>query len=508
MEDDDTPRNDVARRPPLRERDRSTTNGRCVDDPTRRSVLGGLAAAAASGLVVGSASGGNHGRDAGSVPTPDVEGPVTGGARTGQPQTSIVADVRSFGYIEDEYFLSGTARPLGSSLTGLADSESPADYKTRMLVYRPLDPDRFNGSLVVNWPNVTSQLDVPYAFVNTYEYLFRNGYAVAIPSVQKQGVDGSPLAMRNWDPARYTDVHHPGDEFSYDMFSQSIESLLAEPAPEPDPLMGLDPETVVAMGISQSAGFLRTYINEVQADHRLVDGFMPQHSGSVPETADDIRDDLVPVLWLNSEDEADNDPREDGGLFKLWETAGASHVNNWDNAWWRELQLRDHGNVAGVRGGAEWDPDVEGQYGARGGSGCPNNLFPARFAYRAGLHRLHEWVTKNKEPPSAPRIEREAGDAKTDDDGNALGGLRLPPIEVPVATYAARECGGLFGETRQFDQATLDERYPSHADYVEQMEAATKEAQKAGWLLEPDAEELLDRARSSPIPERSEDDRL
>lgn len=467
-------------------------------------MLQGLAALTAAGAVVGGATAGNHIDNAGEeVATPDVDGPVTGGARTGQPQTAFVADVREFGYIEDEYFLWGTANPLGSSFTGAADGDDPAEYKTRMLVYRPLDPDRFNGTLVVNWPNVTSQLDVPYAFINAYEYLFREGYAVAIPSVQKQGVDGSPLAMRNWDPARYPDVTHPGDEYAYDIFSQAIKALLVET--DPEPLMGLDPGTVIAMGISQSAGFLRTYINDVQEDHGLVDGFMPQHSGSVPETEDGIRDDLVPVLWLNSEDEADSDPRDDGGLFTLWEVAGSSHVNNWDNAWWRELQARDHGNVAGVAGGAEWDADEEGQYGARGGSGCPNNLFPERFAYRAGLDQLHDWVTKNQPPATAPRIEREDGDAKTDEDGNALGGVRLPPIEVPVATYSARSCGALFGETEQFDQATLEERYPSHEAYVDAFEAATKAARRAGWLLETDADELLERARSSPIPTASED---
>lgn len=468
---------------------------------TRRAALTGLATLAVGTASVGSAAG-QHGGSRDEVPMPEIDGPVTGGVRTGGPQTASVADVSRYGYTEEEYFFSGTARPFGSSFTGIGDSTEPASYETRMLVYVPVDRSEYNGTLVVNWPNVTSQLDVPYAWINTFDYMMQEGFAMAIPSVQKQGVDGSPLAMRNWDPVRYTDVDHPGDEYSYDMFSQAINALrhLRASDSSPDPLGGLQVNHLLAMGISQSAGFLLTYINQVQPDHELVDGFMPQRSGSVPSTEEGIRDDLVPIIWQNSEDEADASPRDDGGLFKLQEVPGSSHVNNWDNAWWRELQSRDHGSAAGQGAEASWDPQVEGAYGGQGGSDCPNNLYPGRYAYRAGLHQLHEWVTKNREPPRAPRIEREAGDAKTDQYGNALGGIRLPPIEVPVAEYAARDCGSLFGETNRLDRATLQELYESHEAYVQEMEAATTRAVEDGWLLPSDAEDLLARAANATVP--------
>lgn len=430
---------------------------------------------------------------------PTVEGPVTGGVRTGEPITASVVDVSEFGYVEEEYFVSGEARAL--------DSDETASYETRVLVHRPTDRSRFNGTLYVNWPNVTSQAEVPVAWVNAYEYAMAEGYAMAIASAQAVGVDDSPLGAANWDPERYGDLHHPGDEFAHDIFSQILVALRGRPRPDPDPMRGLNARTVLAGGISQSAGYLRSYINEVQEHHGLVDGFMPQHSSSAPEERDAIREDLVPVLWINSEDEADLDPRDDGGLFKLWEVPGASHVNNWLGQWYVHMQLRDHGSVAGFgydpRSSTpppEWDEEDAGQYGEQGGSGCPRNYYPMRYAHRTGLHHLNQWVRRNQEPPSAPRFDRDDdGEVRRDEYDNALGGLRLPPIEVPVAHYDVESCPPWFGKVDTLDPLTLRELYPTHEAYVEQMQAATDEAVERGWLLPMDAEDLMERARASPI---------
>ena len=435
------------------------------------------------------------------VPVPEIEGPITGGSRTGEPMSATVADLDSYGYTEAEYFVSGTARQLAN------DSEETATYTTRILVYRPTDRNEFNGTLAVNWPNVTEQTDVPFSFANKFDYAMREGYALAIASVQKQGTDGSPLALRNWDPERYGDIEHPGDEYSFDMFSQAVQALRHKPRPDPDPLRGLNVRNVIAMGISQSANRLHTYINEVQADHGVVDGFIPESIGA-PETADEIRDDLVPVLWVNTETEVRNfgatgtsDPRDDGGLFKLWEVAGATHTNNYSMTYRDLIKERDHGNVDGTGTEVEWNPEEMRQYGEQGGSDCPYNLFPHQYAHRAALHQMNRWTTNDAEPPSAPRIERDGDEPEKDGFGNAVGGLRLPVIDVPVARYESSDCIPMRGRTEQFDEETLRELYPTHEDYVAAMESATERLVERGWLVESDAEHIMRRCRESSIPE-------
>lgn len=506
MPDQDTPREprddsddvDLSRKAILRHDAQDTTPSRPVapatDDtsglPTRRTVLGGLTAAVAGGAVIGSVTGDSHPGE--SVPMPTVEGPVTGGVRTGEPQTAAVPDVADWGYTEEEYFISGEARELGADGTD--------QYKTRIIVYRPADRRDFNGTVVVNWSNVTAQTDAPSAWIGQHEFLMREGYAVVAASAQKQGVDGSPISVRFWDPVRYGDVSHPGDEYSYDIYSQIGEALTERPRPDPDPLRGVMPRTILATGASQSAGYLQTYINEVQAHHDVYDGFMPFVSG-VGSERDAVRDDLVPVLWVNSEAEADPETRPDAGQFRYWEVAGAGHVDHWWHAYVNYYMWpRDHGSANGESVEREWDPDAEGQYGEQGGSPCPSNYYPFRHPLRAATHHLNEWVTRNRDPPTA-RLEFDGnGNIQTDEYDNAVGGVRMPVLDVPVATYDATRCG-LHGQTIQFDPLTLQELYPTHEEYVGQMAAATEAAIDAGFLLPTDGEDLMERARASSIGE-------
>ena len=127
-------------------------------------------------LVVGAACGGESGgsgsgattttlapkaRNA-DVPVPSVSGPVTGG-RYGVPANPVPpAELDRYGYREEEYFLSGTARsyvapgPLSGDGRWTVATGPTAPYVTRMVVRRPTDPARFNGTVVVEWLNVSA----------------------------------------------------------------------------------------------------------------------------------------------------------------------------------------------------------------------------------------------------------------------------------------------------------------------------------------------------------------
>src|SRR5512134_1112351 len=76
------------------------------------------------------------------VPSPTIEGPVTGGAGAHLLGTTMF-DLADVGYVQAEYFMSGVARaytsagPLSSDGRWTVTAGESAPYKTRFLVYRP-----------------------------------------------------------------------------------------------------------------------------------------------------------------------------------------------------------------------------------------------------------------------------------------------------------------------------------------------------------------------------------
>ena len=101
----------------------------------------------------------------------------------------------------------------------IVDSGHP--YKTRLVVRRPKSPDRFNGTVVIEWNNVTAGRDLDIDWFQAGAYFVRAGYAWIGVSAQRVGVNH----LREWSPARYgsLDVTHGGtiddEALSYDIFS-------------------------------------------------------------------------------------------------------------------------------------------------------------------------------------------------------------------------------------------------------------------------------------------------
>jgi hypothetical protein len=420
------------------------------------------------------------------VPVPTVEGPVEGGIHGG-PHGATYKDPGDFDppYIEREYFISGTATSYAEATAG-----QTAEYKTRIYTLRPEDPRHFNGTVIVEWNNVTGTIDASPVWYLVHEYLIREGYAFVGVTAQRMGQEPSPLALKQHDPVRYGSLHHPGDDYSWDIFSQAGRAVVDG---DPKPLGDLSIDKLVAVGQSQSGGRLGEYLSlGIHATAGVYDGVMPMTAG-----ATDIPDDVGPVLWVNSESESQRGEQQpDSGDFILWEIAGAPHFT-----WWGFSM----GVGAGDRNNRPLpqpdliDRDSAAQYGERGGGPCPQQFMPDRYAYSVAIEQMDRWLrTPGRRPLTGLRIERDgAGAIARDELGNARGGYRLPPLDVPVATYIA-SCG-LFGETRPLDPATLSSLYPTHEDYVAKMDSAVADAIAGGRLLPEDGEELLERARGSSV---------
>jgi hypothetical protein len=253
---------------------------------------------------------------------------------------------------------------------------------------------------------------------------------------------------------------------------------------------------VLAAGQSQSASRLGDYVREVQPKAKAIDGFLI-HGGSSKVYE---RPPVVPVFHLLSELEADPQPPSTSTNYALWEVAGAAHSDFWTGYHqilgqgpYSQLHVakREHANDERMhRIAGNYGETVHPMHGVCVAAGAS---FPMRYAVGAALHHLDRWVSDGVRPPTAPRFRFDGGALARDGDQNGLGGVRLPPVEVPVASYVTTACG-LGGITIPFTDVQLHQRYPTHADYYAKMRAASARSVRAGHLLPTDAADLLDRA--------------
>ncbi len=450
-----------------------------------------------------------------SVPAPQLEGPITG------PGTPFVAgtffDLALVGYVQREYFLSGTARsfrPLGTLGPDGRWDVAPADqaaYKTRVVVYQPEDPARFNGSVVLEWFNVSGGLDASPDWTNMHTELIREGYAWVGVSAQRLGIEGGTAAvgvvnlpLKIVNPVRYESLTHPGDSFSYDIFSQAGQAL-RQPAAG-NPLGDLPVQRVLAVGQSQSAFRMVTYANAVHPLARVFDGFLvhsrgafgaplsqaPQMAVEVPGTAP-VRDDLdVPTLIFQTESDLTflqyaTARQPDSEQVRLWEAAGTAHADTYILVG-GPTDLGDSPAPYSLVVTSEPLPGI---------ISCPVpiNSGPQHVLVKAALAALERWVRDGTPPPIAARLELAAGPPlalRRDARGIALGGIRTADVDVPIATLSGDAQGSsilcsLFGSTVPFDAATLTALYGSSAAYVAAVTQATDTAVAAGFVLPADA---------------------
>ena len=230
---------------------------------------------------------------------PSISDPVTSGDR-GKAFGAL--EKLPLGYIEEERFLSGTAtayKKVGTWTTDGRWEVSPAStspYKVRLVIRRPKDAKKFNGVLVVEWLNVSAQIEGAADYMQMEEEIIREGYAWVGVGAQSAGINSPRLGLKAWDATRYASLNHPGDQFSYDIFSQALQSL-KKPS-NAAVLGGLRVRQLLAVGRSQSAFRLVTFINAVHPLAPTADGFLvhSRSSAGAGLTADGLgRDADAPI---------------------------------------------------------------------------------------------------------------------------------------------------------------------------------------------------------------------
>ena len=475
--------------------------------------------AGAAGAATDEAAGPVRGED---VARPTVTGPVTGGSHDGPwgAMSQEIAD--EYGYVEEEYFLAGDATSyeadgeLGEDGKWAVTPSGTAAYTTRVVVRRPADAEDFDGTVFVEWFNVTAGIDGDPDFGLIHRELLAHGSAYVGVSAQQVGVEGgdgaltmpgmpATQALKQWDPARYGDLSHPGDPYSYDIYSQAAQAV-RRPG-DVDILDGLEARHVIAIGESQSAARLVTYVDAVHPVAGIFDGYLihsrggggaPLGEGGSPIGAGTarIRDDLdVPVLQYETETDLYGvlgfaaARQDDSDLLRTWEVAGTAHADR---------SLLDYGaSTAADVGAAGFDL----------ASLCGSiNEGNQGLVLRAAVAALRTWVVDGEAPPSAPPLETSGDAIARDARGIALGGIRTPLVDAPVAALTGEAPPGrsvlcmLFGDTQPFDAAVLAELYAAPQDYVDAVTAAASAAVDAGFLLQADADTLVAAAEEDGLP--------
>ena len=285
------------------------------------------------------------------MPVPDVSAPVTAGAR-GQAFGALTPKDLPSGFIEEERFVSEVARSYTKAGSWGTDGvwnltpAATAPYTVRILVRRPSDPIRFNGIVVVEWLNVTAQAEGAADYMQMHELLTRDGYAWVGVGAQSVGVNAPRTGLKAWDQERYASLVHPGDGYSYDIFSQVAQAIRGGRANAAPGTRRID--HVLATGRSQSAFRLVTYINAFHTGTKLFDGYLVHSRGSnaaglhadalardaeapIPPGAHSRTDLDVPVLDLQAEGDmaalrSHLTRQEPPARYRRWDLAGAAHA--------------------------------------------------------------------------------------------------------------------------------------------------------------------------------------
>jgi hypothetical protein len=487
---------------------------------------------------------------------PTVTGPV---AQTtplrhpehGYPYNATPVDLGKQGYVEEEFFLSGIANryntPAGSRGSVLDTDHS---YVTRLVVRRPKQAARFNGTAIVEWYNVSQGHDGEFEWFQVYDHLLRGGYAWVGVSAQTVGVN----ALKEWSPARYgmLDVSRggtiQGDALSYDIFSAA--ALAVRGRGTKDIMGGMRVQRLIATGHSQSAGRLYTYFHSVHPLTSKMYDAVVLHGGGGRVSPD------LNVKVLKYLDESDvmgqaNNRVPDSSGYRQWEVAGSSHLDAQFSRSMAALGLRvsgmrpvegspaiagpsisggDKGNGAAGNGGG---PENEGSNG-----GCaqpPFSRVPSFHVLGAAFDATHRWLVDGVLPPVAPPIELKPlpppnvatpadplqarggvplgprWDIVRDDMGLARGGIRLAAVAAPIAKNTGDNVGNvavaaggerncrLMGSSEPFDASRLAALYPTHEAYVAKVREATERLLKAGFIDGVDADATIRDADRSTI---------
>ena len=336
----------------------------------------------------------------------------------------------------------------------------------------------------------------------------------------------------------------------------------------------------IGAGISQSGRFLRTYLadgfNGDEQGKRVFDGVWAHVAGAGHGDFNQrfAQASRTSGQFSGVDFPTDLPPFHPDELLAKSTQAGLAPkllLSNGSHEYWGRAASLNHTSADGKRDAAA-PADVRiyyvagTQHGAGGGPNPfvqnPTNPMDWSFFQRAMLVALNKWIADGTAPPASvvPRIDKDqlvtaaalrfpkipgvnvvqeayaprrlelgdepprAGEAfavlvpQVNADGNETSGIRLPELQVPLATYmgwnlrspsvgAPTEQYSLIGSMVAFPRTraqreksgdprlSIAERYQNEQEYLGKIEAAARELAKQRFLLEADIPQVVARAK-------------
>jgi hypothetical protein len=465
-----------------------------------------------------------------------VEGPIPADCSSYPFNAAIrqyrTIDLEQYGYIEEEYFISGMARVFAWPGELAAPTPYSGPYCTRILVRKPLKASRFSGNVIVELANWARGYDVSIAAWGEYfdsilergdawvQITIRPAVALRLKKFNPRRyarlafASPLPLEMREQDPLNTAYPYPPSsreteDGMAWDIISQV--GALLKSRQNHNPLAGYGVRYLYATGAT--GGDLSAYVAAIHPNavldgsQPIYDGYLIKMTGSpapinqyTPRIdAGDPRCKLhvnVPVIrvltegdifgfgehpdWGYKQRRADSDSEND--RFRLYEVAGPTVG--------AKYPLLSGPNKEDVEAaGEKWSGPIE----------VPRHEFPLRYILNGAMVNLDKWVRQGIAPPRAERIEIKDIDTSEADfvfdlNQNIQGGVRTPYLDVPLAVYPK------IGAPAPLDKSVLSRLYKDRAEYTGKFTAGVNCLLKEGWVTSQDAGRMIAEAAGLDVP--------
>jgi Alpha/beta hydrolase domain len=434
-----------------------------------------------------------------------ITGPIPVTAQSGEPYRGAneqpvpgpglpLPVLTPFGYVEEEYFVSGT-------IDGNA-------YKTSLLVRKPKDPAKFSGLVAVETIHAAGAVPL-WGFRDIW---LPNGHAWIAVASQRAALESH---LKKSNPNRYATLQipeapspqptntmaaamagGPQDRLSQMIMTQ-VGALLKSNAKD-GPLTGVTVKYLVMGGASQTGGTTLRYIENSHTSARLpngkpiYDGYLPMQAfSSTPVRAGDAavmhivgEGDLMVSRSFNRPLGLRADANEQGDRYRHYQFVGAPHV---------------------VTRGVSDPKVVFSTLQDIVKPGEQLNQFPNAEFFEAAVANFVEWLMKGTAPPSGQPIALANGDILRDEFGNAKGGIRSPYVDMPTARYIASASADeknpmrrLIGLQETFSADQLHNLYGSRELYLHRFNQGIDTLVEERWVIPADGEKLKKEEAAHP----------
>lgn len=440
----------------------------------------------------------------------------------------VPLDLASYGYVEEEFVLSGYANVYTNEDGELAVEETAVPYTNRILVRHPAKANKSSGVVFVDIYNASNGYDIEDMWRRLYSNILEEGHTYI-------GVTSKPInvdALYHFDWERYQDLSWYDDDtcevgpvtftsstqeipctetgLAWDIITQTGNAL-RDPVVGQEILGGTPLRSMFLIGQSQSSMYLNTYVNNFHfpvqdaVGGNVWDGYLSAAGNWIERPLNDAEGGAsgftvlagpdepvdVDVPWISVDSEADvplfagllggptspTAPRELAENTRVWQIPGTGHTYSWSPV------VPDNAELIKAGRPPRTFPAVY----------TPYPMEPAMIAAGQALIDNHQ---KGRALPPTAWFERdEAGALVRDDHGNVLGGVRYGLMELPLAEFKGYSApGDMNGVAIPISKAEFYENWKNRSQYLAQQRAFDNRLRQQGYLTADGQELFAERA--------------